>query len=52
VGIDVYNVLNTDTVTTYNLSYVAPTATSPSVWLTPATIATARFVKFTAQIDF
>ena len=28
VGIDVYNILNSDTVTTYNLAYVAPTATS------------------------
>jgi hypothetical protein len=52
VGIDVYNVLNSDTVTAYNTNYVAPTATSPSVWLTPSTIATARYVKFNFQIDF
>ena len=52
VGIDVYNVLNSDTVTAYNTAYVAPTATSPSVWLTPTTIATARYVKFNFQIDF
>ena len=52
VGIDIYNVLNTDTVTAYNAAYVAPTATSPSSWLTPTTIATARYVKFNFQIDF
>jgi hypothetical protein len=52
VGIDVYNVLNSDTVTTYNLAYVAPTATASSNWLTPSTIATARFVKFNLQLDF
>ena len=52
VGVDVYNVFNSDVVTTYNLAYVAPTATAPSNWLTPSTIATARFAKFNFQIDF
>ena len=52
VGIDLYNVLNSDTVTAYNVSYVAPTATSPSVWLTPTGIATARYVRFNMQVDF
>jgi hypothetical protein len=52
LGIDVYNVLNSDTVQTYNLAYVAPTATAQSSWLTPSTIATARFAKVNLQIDF
>jgi hypothetical protein len=52
VGIDVYNVLNSDTVTLYNAAYVAPTATAPSNWLTPTGIATARYVKFNLQLDF
>ena len=34
-GVDVYNLLNTDVVTTYNEGYTAPTATSGSIWLTP-----------------
>ena len=34
-GVDVYNLLNTDVVTTYNQGYTAPTATSGSIWLTP-----------------
>jgi hypothetical protein len=52
VGIDVYNVANSDTITAYNTAYVAPTATSPSAWLTPSGIATARYVKFNVQIEF
>jgi hypothetical protein len=49
---DVYNILNSDTITAYNLAYVAPTATAGSNWLTPSAIATARFVKFSVQVDF
>ena len=35
VGIDIYNILNSDTITSYNTAYVAPTATAGSNWLTP-----------------
>jgi hypothetical protein len=52
IGVDIYNLLNSDTVLTYNLSYVPPTATAPSNWLTPTTIATARFAKVSLQLDF
>ena len=52
VGIDLYNALNSDTVTAYNTTYVAPTATSPSVWLTPNTVASARYVRVNFQVDF
>jgi len=52
IGLDLYNILNTDTVITYNLAYVAPTATNPSNWLTPSTIAAARYAKVNFQIDF
>ena len=52
LGVDIYNIANSDTVLTYNLAYVAPTATAPSNWLTPSTIATARYVKVNFQIDF
>jgi hypothetical protein len=47
VGLDVYNITNGDYVNTYNNAYVPNGA-----WLVPSTIATARYVKFTAQIDF
>jgi Carboxypeptidase regulatory-like domain len=48
VGIDVYNITNSDTVTAVNTTY-SPTSTS---YLTPNAVATARFVKFNFQIDF
>ena len=52
VGIDIYNILNSDTITSYNTAYVPPTATAGSNWLTPSAIATARYVKFNVQVDF
>jgi hypothetical protein len=48
VGIDIYNLMNTDTVTAYTQTF-SPTTTS---WLTPNTIVPARYVRFNAQIDF
>ena len=47
VGIDVYNVTNSDAVTTFNNAYVPNGA-----WLTPTTIAPARYAKLNTQIDF
>jgi len=51
-GVDVYNLLNTDVVTTYNEGYTAPTATSGSIWLTPNAILPARYVRLNMQLDF
>ncbi|MEO8256495.1 MAG: TonB-dependent receptor [Acidobacteriota bacterium] len=51
-SVDLYNVLNTSAVQTYNQVYI-PTATSgSSAWLAPQAILPARFAKLTAQIDF
>jgi hypothetical protein len=47
VGVDIYNILNSDVVTTVNNTYVPNGA-----WLTPLTVATARFAKFNVQLDF
>jgi hypothetical protein len=47
MGIDIYNVTNTDTVTSFNQTYVPN-----GPWLTPTPITTARFVKVNAPIDF
>jgi len=47
VGIDIYNVTNSDVVTSYNNAYVPNGA-----WRTPTTIQPARYVKLNAQIDF
>jgi hypothetical protein len=48
IGLDVYNLTNTDVVTSYNQTF-SPTTTS---WLTPTTIQPARYAKISAQFDF
>jgi hypothetical protein len=52
LGVDVYNLLNTDVVTAYNNGYSAPTATRGSIWLTPTAILPARYARFNLQVDF
>ena len=47
LGVDVYNATNTDTVVTYNNSYVPNGA-----WLTPTAIQPARYLRVNVQIDF
>jgi len=48
VGLDIYNITNSAAVLTYNETF-SPTQTT---WLTPTSVLQARFVKFSAQIDF
>jgi hypothetical protein len=53
VGFDIYNIMNSSPVLTYNQTFVLPTATNPNgSWLTPTSVLQPRFVKFSAQIDF
>jgi hypothetical protein len=47
IGIDIYNVLNSSAVLSYNQSFIPNGA-----WLTPLSVLTPRFAKFSAQIDF
>ena len=47
VSLDLYNLLNTDSVQTYNQGFVLNGS-----WLTPTGILAARFAKITAQLDF
>jgi hypothetical protein len=47
IGIDVFNVLNSDAILTYNQTF-APTGS----WLAPQSVLTPRFMKVSAQIDF
>jgi hypothetical protein len=51
-GIDIYNVLNSGAILTYNQTFILPTATAPGSWLSPTSVLTPRFVKLGAQIDF
>jgi hypothetical protein len=48
IGFDVYNILNSAAVLTYNQTF-SPTSTT---WLTPNSVLQPRFWKFSAQIDF
>ena len=53
VGIDIFNVLNSDAVLTRNQTFQLPSATLPNgSWLVPQSVLTPRFVKLSAQIDF
>jgi hypothetical protein len=47
VGVDVYNLLNTDVVTAYNNGY-SPTG----AWLTPTTIQPARYARLNLEVNF
>jgi hypothetical protein len=47
VGVDLYNVLNSAAVLTYNQAFIAGGA-----WLTPTSVLSARFARISAQIDF
>jgi hypothetical protein len=47
VGVDIYNLTNTDVVTGYNMSFVANGS-----WLTPTSIQPARYARISAQFDF
>jgi hypothetical protein len=48
VGLDVYNLVNSNAILTYNQTF-SPTTTT---WLRPNSVLQARFVKFSAQVDF
>ena len=47
VGLDVYNLLNSAAVLSYNQAFIPN-----GRWLTPTSVMTARFAKVSAQIDF
>jgi hypothetical protein len=47
VGIDIFNLLNSAPGLSYNENFI-----ENGSWLTPTTVMTARFAKFSAQIDF
>jgi hypothetical protein len=53
LGVDVFNVLNSDATLTYNQTFQLPSATLPNgAWLVPQSVLTPRFMKVSAQIDF
>ncbi len=48
VGVDIFNLMNADTVTNYNYGF-SPANTS---WLTPLAITPARYARISVQVDF
>jgi hypothetical protein len=52
VGVDVYNVTNSNATLTYNQSFNPAVTTGSQAWLAPLSVLTPRFVKIGAQIDF
>jgi hypothetical protein len=48
VGLDLYNITNSNAVLTYNQTFAPNTTT----WLRPTSVLQARFVKVSAQVDF
>ena len=48
VGIDIYNLTNTDVATGFNQTF-SPTSTT---WLTPTSIQPARYARISVQVDF
>jgi hypothetical protein len=48
VGVDLYNIANSNAVLTYNQTFVPTTDT----WLRPNSVLQARFMKLSAQVDF
>jgi len=49
VGIDVYNIFNSNTPVTYEAVY---DPSNPASWFQPRTIVQPRFVRFNVQFDF
>jgi hypothetical protein len=47
VGVDIFNLLNADTVTNYNFGFV-----QNGSWLIPTTIVPARYARIGVQVDF
>ena len=52
VGIDVFNVINSNAVLTYNQTFSPTVTTGSGAWLAPTAVLTPRFFKISAQIDF
>jgi hypothetical protein len=53
LNVDVYNAMNSNPVTVVNNTYNAsPVASASGAWLAPQSILTARFVKFSVNVDF
>jgi hypothetical protein len=52
VGVDIFNLLNADTVTNYNFGFVPRSVNPNGAWLIPTAIIPARYARIALQVDF
>ena len=56
LGVDVYNIFNSDAITGYNGTYTIDNPNTPTVeangWLDPQSLISPRYVRFQVQFDF
>jgi Carboxypeptidase regulatory-like domain len=52
VGFDLYNLLNSSAILSYNQAFNPAITTGQSAWLSPASVIQPRFWKFSVQFDF
>ena len=56
VGVDLYNIFNSDAITTYNANYVIDNPATPAVevnpWRQPTALISPRYVRLQVQFDF
>ena len=55
VGVDIFNVFNSDAIDDYNDDYILPENLTPgqeNPWGTPTSLVSPRFAQFSLQINF
>src|SRR6266853_2311497 len=52
VGIDLYNILNSAAILSYNQTFNTDGLSGPGKWLQPTSVLQPRFIKFSATVDF
>src|SRR5262249_32109721 len=52
VGFDLYNLLNSSSILTYNQAFSPAITTGAAAWLAPQAVLQPRFWKFSVQFDF
>ena len=52
IGFDLYNLLNSSAILSYNLAFSPTVTTGAGAWLAPQSVLQPRFWKFSVQVDF
>ena len=54
-GVDLYNIFNSDAITSYNSTFVIDNPATPqneNTWLQPVSLISPRYLRFQVQFDF